>query len=123
MPVVTKGQRGTALQASVETYRKFIRWGYYDEAIKYLRHRDGSSGSVDLGRVARHRVTSYEISDQILTDDGKEARVVAVIEYYEIDTGVIHSLRDEQLWWFEDEGKRWYLDSSLPAFGVEEASK
>lgn len=121
-PTLGKQSRSNSLDLSIEGYRKLIRWGYYDEAVKYLLSSDGSAVPADLGRMARYRVTSFEFGNKLLADTGKEARVSAVIEYYEIDRGVISTLRDEQLWWFDDESKHWYLSSGLPAFGLEAGS-
>ena len=59
------------------------------------------------------------MGEQLIADNGKEARVIAMIEYYELDFGVIHTLRDEQHWWYDEDEKRWYLGSLLPSFGLE----
>lgn len=112
-------KRAVSLEASAETYRKLIRWGYYDEAAKYVRARDGSQADADLARTARYRVTRYDIGDILLADTSVEGRVSALIEYYEIDSGVLDTIRDDQYWWYDEEGKRWYLGSGLPAFGRE----
>ena len=118
----SKQKRATALDASISAYRKLIRWGYYDEAEKVLRKQDGTPIEADLERASRYRVTSYTIKQQLMADNGREARVVALIEYYELDSGVIHSLRDEQLWWYDDEAMRWYVAAPLPAFGAPPAA-
>lgn len=115
-----KSDRAVVLEAALNNYRKLIRWGYYDEAAKYLRTQDGQAIAADLKSAARYRVTSYTVSNSFVADDGKEARVIAAIEYYEIDSGVIHMLHDQQMWWYEAEGKRWYLASPLPHFGVDD---
>ncbi len=113
-----KSDRTVMLDAALNNYRKLIRWGYYDEAAKYLRRADGKPFAADLKNAARYRVTNYTVSTQLLADDGKEARVIATIEYYELDSGVIRVLHDAQMWWYDHEGKRWYLSSPLPHFGV-----
>lgn len=115
-----KSDRAVVLEAALNNYRKLIRWGYYDEAAKYLRTADGQPISADLKTAARYRVTSYNVSNSFVADDGKEARVIAAIEYYEIDSGVIRVLHDTQMWWYDATGKRWYLASPLPHFGVED---
>lgn len=118
VPVVGKQGRATAFDNAATTYGKLLRWGYFDEAVAYLRPREGEAKVPDLSLIARHRITSYDIKSQLIADTGREGRVLAVIEYYDIDSGVLQSLRDEQLWWFDDETKRWFLDSPLPQFGV-----
>ncbi|MGE0484362.1 MAG: hypothetical protein AB7Q81_09505 [Gammaproteobacteria bacterium] len=118
VPLVGKRERTTAFDDATDNYGKMLRWGYFDEAAKYLRAQDGSTVEPDLDRVARYRVTSYTVSSKLLADTGREGRVVATIEYYEIDSGVLRSLRDEQFWWHDRESDNWYLSSPLPAFGI-----
>ena len=115
-----KSDRAVVLEAALNNYRKLIRWGYYDEAAKYLRMPDGQTITADLKAAARYRVTNYTVSNSFVADDGKEARVIAAVEYYEIDSGVIRLLHDQQMWWYDATGKRWYLASPLPHFGVED---
>ena len=115
-----KADRATVFDAAVNNYRKLVRWGYYDEAAKYLRTPDGKPFAADLRNAARYRVTDYTVSNQLLSDDGKEGRVIASIDYYELDSGIIRSMHDEQKWWYDAEGKRWYLQSPLPQFGRRE---
>ena len=116
-----KADRATVFDAAINNYRKLIRWGYYDEAAKYLRTPAGKPFAADLKNAARYRVTDYTVSNQFLADDGKQARVIASIDYYELDSGVIRSMHDAQNWWYDAEGKRWYLQTPLPQFGREDA--
>ena len=53
LPSIATQSRSISLDASLSVYRKMIRWGYYDEAAKYLRTSDGSVASPDLDRVAQ----------------------------------------------------------------------
>ncbi len=117
VPSIAKRSRALALDEAASSYGKMIRWGYFDEAAGYLRARDGSRVAGDLDRIARYRVTAYDPLSQLVAADGLEGRVVARIEYYEIDAGVLRTLHDEQFWWYDDDANRWYLGSGLPAFG------
>ncbi|MCB1749652.1 MAG: hypothetical protein H6977_16955 [Gammaproteobacteria bacterium] len=119
VPLVGRHERTTAFDDATDNYGKMLRWGYFEEAAKYLRAQDGSAIVPDLDRVARYRVTSYTISNKLLADTGREGRVLATIEYYEIDSGVLRTLRDEQLWWHDRESDHWFLASPLPAFGID----
>ena len=118
MPFVSKKSRAIDLDAAATQYGKMLRWGYYDEAASFLRTEDGSETlTADLDRIARYRIASYNVGSMLLADNGQEGRVLAIIEYYEIDSGVLNRLRDEQFWWYDAETERWYLGSGLPAFG------
>lgn len=104
------------LEAATDTYRKLIRWGYYDQAVQYIKARDDSAVNPDLVEASRFKVTHYTITNRYLSDDLQDAQVVATIEYYEVESGVAKVIRDEQHWWYEPEGKRWHLSSGLPDF-------
>ncbi|MEQ8496667.1 MAG: hypothetical protein RLW42_20825, partial [Gammaproteobacteria bacterium] len=110
VPLVAKRSRVDDFDAAVKTYGKLMRWGYFDEAAKVLRARDGSTIEADLARVARYRVTRYDVGSKLVADTGREGRVLASIEYYDVDTGVVQELRDEQYWWYDDSEQRWFLD-------------
>lgn len=117
-PVVGKQGRANAFNEAATNYGKMLRWGYFDEAAAFRRLRDGETPASDLQRLARYRITAYDVKSQLIADTGRSGRVLALIEYYDVDSGVLHTLRDEQSWWFDDETKRWYLESDLPGFGV-----
>jgi len=118
MPSIAKKSRDNAFEAAISTYTKLMRWGYFEEAAKYIRARDDSVIEIDLARAARYRVSAYNNASQTRTKEGIEGRVLALIEYYEIDSGVLHTVRDEQFWWYDEAVKRWFLGSPLPAFGA-----
>jgi hypothetical protein len=117
-----KKGRGNAFVETVEGYGKMLRWGYYDEAVGLLRNQDGSAVDSDPERVARYRISSYDIKSQLLSDTGAEGRVIVRIEYYDIDSGVLRTLDDAQSWWFDQESRRWFLASPLPNFGARKKS-
>lgn len=117
-PVLFK-ERTELLAKYMSRYRDMITWGHYDEAAGYLRSNEGTKTPTDLKQITRYRVTDYDVKKRLLTDDGHEAWVVAIIQYYELDNGLLNTLRDEQLWWYDEVEERWYLGSSLPQFRVE----
>jgi len=113
---ITGERRSTALETSVETYGKLMRWGRYEEAAQYFLPKDESVRNTDIKRIMRFKITSYEILNELMTDTGTDARVIARIDFYDIDTGIVKSYRDEQLWWYDERSGRWYLGSPMPDF-------
>jgi hypothetical protein len=104
------------LDAAMDTYRKMVRWGDFEQAAAYLKTRDGSLEPPDFKVLKRFKVTRFEFSDVVYADGGREAQAVAVIEFYEIDTGVTRNMRDKQVWWFDEVSGRWHLGSPMPDF-------
>ena len=117
VPGISKKVRSSDFNKAIETHAKLMRWGYYDEAAAYLRTQDGSLIDPELARIARYRISSYEVISQLVADTGREGRVVILVEYYEIDSGRLDKLRYEQFWWHDTETDRWFLGSPLPPFG------
>ena len=112
-------RRDKAFAESIETYRKLIRWGYFEEAAQYLKSKDGEPLPIpNLDAYRKYKVTGYDVGEQVANDDGSEARVMAQIEFYEVDSHVAGSVRDVQHWWYDEEARRWYLNSPLPTFSV-----
>jgi hypothetical protein len=109
-------ERMTQLKSAVNTYRKLMRWGYYDQAAQYIKARDGSHSLPDFEGMNRYKISSLTIGDQIVSDTEVDAKVTAYFEFYDTDTGVASSVRDEQFWWYDEAEKRWYLGSPMVNF-------
>lgn len=107
-------KRQKAFIEASETYRKLLRWGYYEEAAQYLKGNGEELPRPDLAALAHYRISGYHASEQLQNDSGDEVRLIAIIDFYDIDSGVVNSLRDEQYWWYDIEAKRWYLGSPMP---------
>jgi hypothetical protein len=45
-----------------------------------------------------------------------EAVVRAEIGYYDDATNTAHSSKDEQIWYYDENQERWFLDGDLPNF-------
>lgn len=109
-------RRDKAFTATLDTYRKLIRWGYFEEAAQYLKGKDEALSPPDFDNYRKFKVTGYDVGEQMQSNDGNEARVHAMIEYYEIDSHVAGTVRDLQYWWYDEGAERWYLGSPLPIF-------
>lgn len=111
-----KRERLSQLDTTTNTYRKLMRWGHFDQAAQYLKARDDSQTAPNLKDMARYKVTQFTVADQIVSDTQVDAKVSAVIEFYNVETGVATTLTDSQLWWYDKEAKRWYLGSPMVNF-------
>ena len=109
-------ERMTKLDTVVNTYRKLMRWGDYDQAARYIKARDESHTQPDFKDMERFKISSFTVVDQLVADTESDAKVTAYIEFYDIDSGVASSVRDDQFWWYHEEEKRWYLGSPMIQF-------
>lgn len=111
-------KRMNTLHDATNGYRILMRWGQYEEATKYIRFQPGQEGpkTLNLEPLNSIRLASYDIVDQIVSNDETEATLNVVMTYYHEESNVLHTLRDVQHWWYNEEQKRWYLDSKFPDF-------
>ncbi|MSR13990.1 MAG: hypothetical protein EXR86_05370 [Gammaproteobacteria bacterium] len=107
-------RREKALVLATDSYRKNMRWGNFEEAAGYLRAKEGEISGPNMESFSHYKITGYYTNEQQRNDAGDEVRVVAHIEYYELDTGVARTLRDDQYWWYDEASQRWYLGSRMP---------
>ncbi len=108
--------RLTSLDTSVNDYGSALRWGQYREATRFRLPRSGAVPAPDLEPLEHIRLTSYEITDQIVNAETTEARIEVVIGYYHDDIGRVDTLRQTQIWWYEAAQERWFLETGLPPF-------
>ncbi|MFT4585358.1 MAG: hypothetical protein ACI915_003749 [Gammaproteobacteria bacterium] len=109
-------ERMVQLDSVANNYRKLMRWGYFDQAVQYIKVQEGEVVLPDLEQLARFKVTNYSVAEQVISESEFEAKVIAYIDFYSADTGIAGSVRDEQLWWFDPEKKRWYLGTPMVNF-------
>jgi hypothetical protein len=107
-------RRDKAFAQTTDTYRKLIRWGYFEEASQYLKGRDVEIAKPDFRAYDRYKITSYGFGEQLVGNTGDEARLTAYIQFYDTETMKAGAVRDEQYWWYDPEAGRWYLGSPMP---------
>jgi hypothetical protein len=114
--------RATRFEEQVGHYAAAVRWGYYDTAASFIRPRVGSAPVPDCVPRAAVRVTSFQIREQSLSDDAREARVRAVIGYLSVESGAVREASDVETWWYDEDARRWFLDGGLPPVVCEPVS-
>lgn len=113
---IKEERRGNELTMSLRTFSKLLRWGMFEDASQYLRNPDDEKIAVDLDRLEGVKVTDFETISEGMSEDGMEATITSQVAYYRQDTGVLREIRYRQVWWYDPEVERWFLDGSLPDF-------
>ena len=109
-------EKALQLQDLTSAYRKAIRWSEFEIAKGYIRHRDGSGFDYDKEFHEGVQVTSMETIKRDVSIEDLEAIVTVKVSYYHLDHGSVKTINDIQLWWYDEETKRWYVDGNFPAF-------
>ena len=107
-------QKSAVFEKTVSSYVKNLKYGYFREAYRWVKHRDGRTVAPLSESVFLYRIHSYAVLSSFISDGGREARVVAKISFYEIDTGSLVEIIDEQTWWFAEVANAWFVEAFVP---------
>ena len=105
-----------AFDHQTRVYGKLVRWGLFDQAAEMRLAKEGSLDPVPLDKLKEIRVTSYRIVRSKVSPDRKEAVVYATIDYYHERQNQVRTLNEQQMWWYDEEQEKWFLDGDLPDF-------
>jgi hypothetical protein len=107
-------QRISDLDESLDRYVAALRWAYYTDALSYHLTRKGKQAEVDEERLDNFSVTGLEIKEKILSEDENEALVKGELVYYHKEYGTVRKLKLNQIWWYSEETKHWFIESAFP---------
>lgn len=113
---VEKDKMAVSLQSATSGYQSALRWGYYENAYGYVdpeKRKDQDS----LAELEGIRLTGYDVvQPPVMKQGAGSAAQIVNIEYLFEDKQVVKKLTDRQIWRYDEEGKKWWLVSGLPAF-------
>ncbi|MBK1719031.1 hypothetical protein CKO27_15515 [Thiocystis violacea] len=113
---VKKDQMTDSLQNATNGYQTALRWGYYENAYAFIdpRQRQDKPMPASLEGL---RLTGYDvIQPLVLKQDENQAAQIVEIEYLYEDRQIVKKLKDRQVWRYDLEKKKWWLESGLPPF-------
>ncbi len=116
-------KRADKFKSTLDTYSALLRWGKYKQAGTHIKMREGEPKQLDLEYLKHIHVTRYDVVQQVASveneEEGKgptEIAMIAEIDYYHDDDLRVHSFEHQQLWWYDEELERWFLEGDLPDF-------
>jgi uncharacterized lipoprotein len=107
-------KRAQSLQDTLRSYEATIRWSSGQQTAKFQAPETANTNA--LPEVKNIRVTSYEVVQGPTMLDEKRAVQVAIIQYVFQDSQVVKELADQQVWLYDEEDEKWYLNSQAPEF-------
>lgn len=107
---------GDSLQVTLAAYANALRWGGFDQALKYVDPetlKQHPITELDLERYKQFSVVSY--SERPAVPAGKhEVSQIVEIGVVNINTQTERALVDRQLWRYDEKTKHWHITSGLP---------
>ena len=105
--------RKDSMSDTLRLYERSIKWGEYSDA-QLLTTQPATQAQLE--EYENIKVISYEVVQHEMSDDLNEIRQVVEIKFFHNTQGIIKTLRDHQVWNYDDERKVWELQSGLPDF-------
>ncbi len=117
-----QGERKDDLWQALASYRKLLRWGYYEDAARYQLPDGKHKADLDLDYLKGIHLTEYEELERVVTSEDT-LDVHVKISFYHEDYSNVKTIRDVQNWVYVAESKRWFLDDDLPDLSIEKTLK
>jgi len=106
--------RSDKFELSLRQYGSALRWGHWTDAYSYHITRDKKQPEVDIEKLERFSIAGFGILEQIMDPEGTEVIILVDINYYDEQIGTLRNIRQQQVWWFNEETKRWLTESDFP---------
>ena len=107
---------GETMQATMAAYANALRWGGFDQAVKYVDPetlKDHPLTPLDMERYKQVRVVSY--TEQAAVPAGKhEVTQIVEIGLLNVNTQTERQIVDRQHWRYDEATKHWHIVSGLP---------
>ncbi|NEX21568.1 hypothetical protein G3480_14825 [Thiorhodococcus mannitoliphagus] len=113
---IKKDKMAVTLQNATNGYQSALRWGYFENAFGFVdpEKRKNRELPANLEGI---RLTGYDVvQSPIAKKDSNTAMQLVKIEYLHEDKQVVKTLTDRQIWRYDEEEKKWWLESGLPKF-------
>lgn len=103
-------------ELSLRQYSSALRWGHWSEAYSYHISKDKKQPEMLIENLERFSVASFTVLDRNISPEGDEAIIVVNIKYYDEQIGTLRNIKQQQVWWYNTEVKRWLTESDFPEF-------
>jgi hypothetical protein len=99
-----------------ETYERALRLSDYNMAAKFL---DPSASSIkpDLPALKNIRIVDYKITRIQVSQDKQQITQDVELQYFRINSNILHTARDSQIWRYDPADEVWRLHTGLPRLG------
>ena len=99
-----------------KSYGEALLWGHFEAANLYRKPVLAENEKPDFEKLKNVKVAQYDVKDMKVSDDGSKINQDAEITYFHRNKMILKTLRDQQVWEFDDKDGRWYLTTPLPLF-------
>jgi hypothetical protein len=96
-----------------KAYEFAVRDSKFETAAQFMA---AGREKIDFGPYRNIKVINYKVKKVTFSKDQLQAIQMVEIEYYPLNSHRLKTLRENQLWVYNDEKKGWFLNTGLPDF-------
>ena len=112
---IEKEEKKMSMNNTTRYYEYALRWSDSD-AANAMRNPETTVTSPEPATLKQFRVTSYTVTNSLMSEDGMILTQIVDIRYYNENNMREKQLTDRQKWVFDPENEIWTLDGPLPSF-------
>ena len=112
--------RNTQLDLTLIQYEKALRWSGVEQTNQFRKEPINFSQS-QLAMFKKMKVTGYDVIQTSYRDDKlKQLQIIQLVEvrFVNEDTQVEKRFRDQQVWEWDEDAKRWWIVSPFPKISL-----
>jgi hypothetical protein len=109
-------QKADGLEKAIDEYVAALRWGRFDKAKEYHINKEGTRPEIDSSQLEYIRVTGHTVKKKTVNEEIDEATLQMEIQYYHNEYATLKKIIIDQVWWFQEDAKTWFLSSDFPEF-------
>ena len=112
-----QNKKSTDLSETLNQYETIVRWAQWDAAADFISleyQEKHPITNLELERLRLFKVTAYNLRSSTPVDDGNGMIQIVEIRLFNKNQARERSIIDEQHWQYNEERKRWLLNSGLP---------
>ncbi len=99
-----------------DDYKQALRMSDYRKAAKFL-DPSASIPKPDFDKMKSYKIVEYNITHMDVSESKQEITQDVELQFYRLNSNILHTAHHSQTWRFEQEGKIWLLQTGLPDFG------
>ncbi len=113
---VERSGRVDSLNRTVKGFAALMLWEDFTTAQTFIGVREGTPKEVDFDYLENIQVTDYDILRISLNEEKNEATVSVSISYYHEYLNRVSTVKQKQVWWYDEVEEGWLMDGELPDF-------
>jgi hypothetical protein len=99
-----------------KAYERALRMSDYSKAVKFL-DPSASISTPDFDKMKNFKIVEYKPTQIDVSENKEEITQDVELQYFRLNSNILHTAHYAQTWRFQPEGKIWLLQTGLPDFG------